>query len=248
MSHHNTESPASTHSGQGMGPYILLSALLPGLIAAFTLYIYRSQGHLVFRAHGFPIWVLGIFSAILIPLFIFEWSREKLTADFQLDMLDNDQLKQVNYFRIYLVTFLQTIWSIFVVLMLVWLFSEIAGLFLSILKAGTSNRKVLTDLYAYLLSLLPLVTLAAFVFLLLQLFRHRTTALAVGLFIYILARSLVYLNNPIGKFNPAAYMDWHLEWLSSKVALGTLWQESAYLMILLVVFFTLGYYMFARKR
>ena len=247
MSHHNTDSSSSTHAGSGMAPFILLSALLPGLLGAVALSIYRSQGHLVFRAVGFPIWILGIFSVILLPIFIFEWSREGLTGDFQLDLLDENRLERADYFRIYLVTFLHTVWSLFLVLILVWFFSEIAALFLAILGTGTSHKSMLNDLYAYLVSLLPLITLAAFVVLLIQLFKRRYTALAVGIFLYILARSLVYIDNQLGKLNPALYMDWHLKWLDPTINWGSLWQAAAYLIILFLVFFTVGYYLFVRK-
>lgn len=247
MSHDNTQSPVSIHSSPyGMGPFIILSTLLPGLLAAFALFIDRTQGHLVFRTTGFPVWVLGIFSTIIIPLFILEWAREAL-ANIRLEDPARNLLSRNARFRIYLVGFVRLLWSLLLILVLTWLFSEIAALFLSILGAGTGDKKMLTSFFAYLIDLLPLITMAAFMLLLLQAIKHSVTALVAGAFIYVLLRSLVYINNPLGKFNPALYMDWHLSWLDSAMNMASLWQGVAYLLVLFLVFFTSGYWLFARK-
>jgi len=247
MSHNNIESAASTHSNPlEMGHFIMLSALVPGVLAAFALFLNRGEGHLVFRATGFPIWVLGIFSTILIPLFIFEWAWGN-PASIELEGPEADELRRNEGFRIYLSRFTRNVWSILLILVLVWFFSEVAGLFLSILGTGTSSNKILTDFYAYLVALLPLMTLAAFVALLLQIFKHRIAAMAVGAFLYILFRSLVYIKNPLGSLNPALYMDWHLKWLDPLANWASLWQAAAYLTTLFLAFFILGYLLFARK-
>jgi len=248
MYHDNTESTVSTHSSpSGMGYFIMLSALLPGILAAFALFINRSEGHLLFRTTSFPVWVLGFFSTILIPLFILEWTREGLVS-IHLTNSDVELLKPSDYFRLYLAGFVRIIWSILFILVLVWFFSEVAALFLSILGTGTADKKLLTSFYAYLVDLLPLMTLAAFILLLLQTFNHRVTALATGGFLYILFRSLVYINNPIGKLNPALYMDWHLKWLDPTMNMATLWQTAAYLFLLFLVFFIASYWLYARKQ
>ncbi|NLW91279.1 MAG: hypothetical protein GXY34_06725 [Syntrophomonadaceae bacterium] len=247
MSHDNIESSVCIQSRHSeTEPFILLSALLPGILAAFALYMNRSEGHLLFRATGFPIWVLGIFSTILIPLFILEWSRQGL-ADIRLTDPEGNPLKRSDSFRIYLASFVRLVWTLLLILILVWFFSEVAGLFLSILGTGTGDEKILATFYAYLVALLPLMTLAAFMLLLLQAFKHHVPALVAGAFLYILLRSLTYLNNPIGKYNPALYMDWHLRWLDSSINMASLWREAAYLFVLFLVFFTAGYWLFARK-
>ncbi len=229
-----------------MEPFIMLSALLPGILAAFALFMNRSEGHLLFRATGFPVWVLGIFSTVLIPLFILEWSRQGL-ADIRLTDPEGNSLNRSDSFRIYLANFLSLVRNLLMILILVWLFSEVAGLFLSILGTGTGDDKILTSLYAYLAALVPLMTLAAFMLLLLQAFKHHVPALVAGAFLYILLRSLTYLNNPIGKYNPALYMDWHLKWLDSTMNMASLWQGAAYLFLLFLLFFVTGYWLFARK-
>lgn len=247
MFHDNTESTASTPANPlDMGHFLMISALAPGILAAFALFLSRSQGHLVFRATGFPVWVLGIFSTMLIPLFILEWAWGG-SSKTELETSQADEEGRNEYFRIYLASFVRVVWSLLLILVLVWAFSEIAGFFLSILGAGSSNHKVLTDFYAYLVALLPLITLAAFAAMLLQIFQHRITAIIVGAFLYVLFRALVYVNNPMGRLNPALYMDWHLRWLDPLMNWGTLWQSTTYLAVLLCVFFGLGYRLFARK-
>ncbi|MGE5390969.1 MAG: hypothetical protein ACM3PE_07880 [Deltaproteobacteria bacterium] len=229
-----------------MGLFIMLSALLPGILAAFALFVDRSQGLLVFRATGFPVWVLGIFSTVIIPLIILEWAREGLT-DIKLEDLEGRPLSGSDRFRIYLAGFVRMVWSLLLILVLVWFFSEVAALFLSILGTGSANQRTLTDFYAYLVDLLPLMTLAAFMFLLLQAFKHRITALVTMAFLYILLRYLVGMNNPISRFNPALSMDWHLKWLDPSVNMASLWQSAAYLFILFLIFFLGGYRLFKRK-
>lgn len=247
MSHDNTESPVSIHSSPSrMGPFIMLSSLLPGLLAAFALFIDRTQGHLIYRATGFPVWVLGLFSTIIIPLFILELAREAL-ANIRIEDSAGKLLSHKACLRRYIAGFVQLLWSLLLILVLAWGFSEIAALFLSILGTGTGDNKVLTSFYAYLIDLLPLMTIAAFMLLLFQALKHSVTALVSGASIYILLRSLVYINNPLGKLNPALYMDWHLRWLDYAINMASLWQEAAYLFLLFLVFFTAGYWLFARK-
>lgn len=229
-----------------MGPFILLSALLPGLFGAFALYINRSQGHIIFRATGFPVWVLGIFAVILVPLFIFEWIRDGLVGDIPIISGDMNMSSSADYFRAYLADFLRAARWIILVLLLVWVFSEIASLFLSILGVGTPDKRLLTNLYAYLISLLPLLVLTAFFFFLVQSIKNKAVALWVGAALYIATRCLVYIRNPLGKLNPAFYMDWHLKWLDPAVNWGELWLATGYLMVLLLAFFIGGYLLFKR--
>lgn len=225
---------------------MLISALLPGLMAALVLTLQNKTGIMLSSAIGFPIWVLGYFSSIIIPLFIFMWTADSFAGELEDQNLKIILLRPISRFKVYLAKIKAIVICTFINLIMVLCFSELAALFLGILSPGLGSAGG-HSIIAYLVSLVPLGFLAIASAFLAQFFKSSSSALITSILVYLAVQVLPIISPLTAKMLPSSYLDWYMLWLGTPVA----WEQILLALLFMFgsgfIFLAAGFYIFDRK-
>jgi len=224
---------------------LFVSALLPVLAAAAASLIYRQTGVLIFGSADFPIWVLGVFTRILLPLYIFMWAADSLAGVVEDLSIKMALLRPITRFKVYLSKNLAIITLVLLNLIIVFISSLGAALFVPTatgLLAGLGR-----GVAAYILSIFPLIGLIVIAAFLSQLVRSGSAALLVGILFYLAGLALSLISPLLGSLLPNAYTSWHLLWLAPMINWRAIGIAFVVLLANYLVFFPGGYYLFERK-
>ncbi|HWP96666.1 MAG TPA: ABC transporter permease subunit [Syntrophomonadaceae bacterium] len=225
---------------------MLLSAFIPGLMAVIAAILQKRTGILVFGSADFTIWVLSFFTSIFLPLFVFMWSADSFSGEVEDGSLKVALLRPVTRFKVYLSKHGAIKICIIINLLVVLLFSELAGMFLSILGTGFLPG-LGRGLAAYVLSVVPLMALMVMSAFVAQFFRSSSGALAMSILVYVGAQVLPIVSPMLGRLTPAAYTHWYLLWLTPSINWGLIIQALVIMLGGCLILFPAGYILFDRK-
>lgn len=224
---------------------LLVSALFPVLAAVAASLIYRQTGVLIFGSGDFPVWVLGFFTSVLLPLYIFMWSADSLAGSVEDLSIKMALLRPVTRFKIYLAKNLAIIILVLFNLIIALLAS--LGAF-GLVPAATGFMAGLgRGLAAYLLAIFPLIGLIVIATFISQMVRSGSAALLAGILFYLAGLALPLLSPVLGSLLPTAYTSWHLLWLAPVINWRAVGMALVVLMANYMIFFPAGYYLFERK-
>jgi ABC-2 type transport system permease protein len=224
---------------------MLFSVLVPALMAIVASILYRKTGVLIFGSADFSVWVLGIFTSVFLPLFIFMWSADSFAGELEDLSLKIALLRPITRFKVYLAKNLATINLVLISLLIVFVSSQVATLFIPTgigFMAGLGR-----SLVAYVESVFPLIGLIVIAAFVSQLLRSSSGALAIGIIVYIVALALPVISPLVGSLIPTAYTNWHLLWLAPSINWRAIGIAFLALLANYMVFFPAGYFLFERK-
>jgi ABC-2 type transport system permease protein len=223
-----------------------ISAIIPVGIAFLVALLHSKVGLLAVGPAGFPVFILGLFSSVLLPLFIFMWAADIFAGELGEGNLKIVLVRPISRFKIYLSKIIALGICTILILALILLFSLIAGVFL-----GGSFNEYLTGLgsglKAYLAATVPMISLAIAAAFIAQFFKSSSAALTTSIFVYIAARMLPVVFPSANKLLLFSYTNWHTMWLGSLGAPEKLIYAFLIMFSSCIILFTSGFYLFDTK-
>jgi ABC-2 type transport system permease protein len=224
--------------------FLAVTLLLP-VIAGLLLARFQSGIGIGAIASGdFPIVMLGLFTSIFLPLFVFMGAADVFAGEMGERTMKNTLTRPITRFKVFASK--QIALGVYIALYL------IAGLLASIMSAlffqdfgGVST--VFTWFLAYGSAFIPLLVLSIAAVLLAQFFSSSSSALTVSILLYLAFKVAAFFIPQIATYSPTAYTDWHMLWIGSRVAIGKMSSIFMFLMACSILFFTAGFYLFDKK-
>ncbi len=224
----------------------IISAIIPVGIALLVALLHEKVGILAVGPAGFPVFILGLFTSILLPLFIFMWAADIFAGEVGEGNLKIVLVRPISRFKIYLSKIMALGLATCSLLAVILIFTLLAGIILggsgSAYLAGLGN-----GLKAYLAATVPMVSLAITAAFIAQFFKSSSGALTTAIFIYIAARVLPVVLPAAAKVSLFSYTNWHTMWLGSLAAPEKLIYAFLIMLSSCIIFFTAGFYLFDTK-
>jgi ABC-2 type transport system permease protein len=192
----------------------------------------------------FPIVMLGLFTMIFLPLFVFMGAADQFSGELGDRTLKVVLTRPISRFKIFASKQISLALYIAAYLLVALVASVVSALWLS---GGNPGWAVLDWLLAYAAAFLPLLTLSVTAVFLAQFFSSSSGALTVSILLYIAVKVSAFIFPQISTYSPAAYMDWHMLWLSSPMASGQIVSVFMFLLACSILLFTAGFYLFDKK-
>ncbi|TVY02925.1 ABC transporter permease [Paenibacillus cremeus] len=222
--------------------FLGFSAILPVLLALSLRTLQPLLG-LFTISRSFPIDMLGLYTMLWIPLFIFLTAADLFPNEIASKTLKLALLRPISRFHVYLSKTLALLVGIAAMLLLVGVMTLACSLFLG--SAGSFNPlEVILTYAAAFLSMSAIAVLFVFV---VQFFGSSSGAFTFSIVLYAIAKVAPFFSHAVSAFSPTAYTDWHLLWISNTVSAGRLFSGVFFLISCCILFFSLGYFMFNRK-
>ncbi len=228
--------------------YLVISIIIP-VLAAVLFYFFRSRlGIFAVSAVSFPVMVLGWFTALLLPLFIFSTAADIFSGEVGEKTLKITLTRPISRFKVFASKNITIAAFTIIMLAVVFITSFISGLFLGGLDGGGQLPAGLSQwLPAYTAAIYPMLFLGILAAFVAQFFRSSGSALITCVFAYLAAKAIPLIFPGTARINPFAYTDWHVMWLGSSVTAGMLMNIFLLLLSYNLIFFAAGYYLFEKK-
>jgi ABC-2 type transport system permease protein len=224
--------------------FMILSLLIP--IGAGLLFGNFQSGFGInaVSAGEFPITMLSLFTAILLPLFVFMGAADLFSGEQGNRTMKIILTRPISRFKIFASK--QISLAIYIV---AYLFTALIGSVISsIFLNGELTFAAIVDwLIAYGTAFLPLVVLSIVAVLLAQFFTSSSGALTISILLYIGVKVVSVFIPQVSTYSPTAYLDWHMLWLENSLATGQIWNVFMFLLACSILCFTAGYYYFDKK-
>jgi ABC-2 type transport system permease protein len=192
----------------------------------------------------FPIVMLGLFTGIFLPLFIFMGAADQFSGELGDRTLKILLTRPISRFKVFASKQISLGLSIVVYLFLAMIGSVGSALFLS----GDVSVFAIGDwLLAYGSAFLPLAALSIAAVFIAQFFSSVSSALTVTVLLYIGAKVSSFFFPQVSTYSPTAYLDWHMLWIGSPMASNQVGSVFMFLIACSILFFTAGYYLFDKK-
>jgi ABC-2 type transport system permease protein len=223
--------------------FMAFSALLP-ILLAFSLHALQPILGLIAVSESFPVEMLGMYTLIWIPLFIFLTAADLFPNEIASRTLKLALLRPITRFQVFLAKTTAIGIGIGVLLVVLGFVTFLCSLVSG--QAGTAADwlGVFKAFCAAFVSMMALATVFVFVA---QFFKTTSGFLIFSIILYAAAKLAPFLVSSVSAFSPASYTDWHMLWLSSSVSTGKLVTTSVYLFSSCILFFTLGYFIFDKR-
>ncbi|WP_136605392.1 ABC transporter permease subunit [Paenibacillus dokdonensis] len=223
--------------------FFTFSIILPILLAV-SLHALQPILGLVTVSQSFPIQMLGIYTAVWIPLFILTMTADLFPSEVAARTLKLAFLRPNTRFHVFCAKVAALAVGIGTLLVLLGVVTLICNIFAGATLSFTEGLGVLK---AYVAAFVAMVALSAVFVFVSQFFKSASGFMVTAIVLYVALKISPFLLSAMSTFSPASYTDWHMLWISHNVAVGKLWSTSLYLLSSCVLFFTLGYYIFDRK-
>jgi ABC-2 type transport system permease protein len=223
--------------------FMAFSALLPILLAV-SLHSLQPMLGLIAVSESFPIEMLGLYTLIWIPLFIFLTTSDLFPQEVSARTLKLALLRPITRFHVYLAKTAALGAGVGSLLLVLLVVTFLCGIFAG--QPGTA-AEWLGNVKAFIAAFISMMALAAVFVFAAQFFKSATGCLVFAIVLYGAAKLAPFFVRSVSAFSPASYTDWHILWMSNTVSSGKLLEASLFLLSSFVLFFTLGYYVFDRK-
>jgi ABC-2 type transport system permease protein len=224
----------------------IISAIIPVGVALLIALLHNKAGVLAVGPAGFPIFILGLFTSTLLPLFIFMWTADIFAGEVGDRSLKVVMVRPISRFKIYLSKIMALGLSTVLLLAVILIFTLIS----SILLGGNGHEYlsgVSGGLIAYTAAIVPMLSLAIAASFIAQFLKSSSGALTTSIFVYIAARLLPVVLPSVSKVSLFSYTNWHEMWLGSLAAPEKLLYAFLVMLSSCIILFTLGYYLFDTK-
>jgi ABC-2 type transport system permease protein len=225
----------------------IIAALIPIGIALLIALLHNKSGILAVGSTGFPVFILGLFTSVLLPLFIFMWAADIFAGEVGEGTLKIMLVRPITRFNIYLSKIMALSFAIILLLAVILIASLISGLLL-----GGSGSQYLAGLNggikAHILAIVPMVSLAIAAAFVAQFFKSSSGALTSSILVYIIGRFLPIVIPMTSKVLLFSYTNWHVLWLGTALAPERLLYAFLIMLSSSIILFTAGFYLFDIKQ
>ncbi|MHB1043546.1 MAG: ABC transporter permease [Eubacteriales bacterium] len=224
---------------------LLVTALIP-VGTAMLLFLFKSKvGFLGLGATDFPILILGLFTNLFLPLFVFMWAADSFAGEAGERTLKLTLFRPITRIKVFTSKIIAIGLSIGIFLAILFILSLAAGMFLG--DAGSGWRAgFFNGIKAYSLAVLPMLALGIAAAFIAQFFRNSSGALTTSIFVYIAAKLLPLIVPQSAKLLLVSYTDWHMLWLGP-VSPEKLLYSFLFILSSGIIFFSAGCYLFDTK-
>ncbi len=224
---------------------LLVTALIP-LGMAMLLFFFKSKvGILGLGATDFPILILGLFTNLFLPLFVFMWVADSFAGEAGERTLKLTLIRPIARIKVFTSKIIAIGLVIGIFLAILFILSLVAGILLGDARSdwwiGFFN-----GLKAYSLAALPMLALGIAAAFIAQFFRNSSGALTTSIFVYITAKLLPMIVPQSAKLLLTSYTDWHMLWLGP-VSPEKLLYSFLFILSSGIIFFSAGCYLFDTK-
>jgi len=224
----------------------IISAVIPVGIALLIALLHSKVGVLAVGTADFPIFILGLFTSLILPLFIFMWAADIFAGEVGEGSLKIVLIRPITRFNIYLGKIMAL--SLFAILLLavILIFSLISGIFLG----GTGSEYLAgftSGIKAYILAIVPMISLGITSAFIAQFFKSSSGALTTSILVYIAGKLLPIVYPVASKVLLFSYTNWHVLWQGSSLAPERLLYAFLIMLSTSIILFTSGYYLFDIK-
>lgn len=224
--------------------FLALMLLLPVAAGILLSRFQQGIGIGAFSAQDFPITMLGIFTSVLLPLFLFMNAADSFAGEIGDRTMKNVLTRPITRFSVF--TSKQTALALSAVAYLAAGF--LASALSSFLLTQSGGFRTLgTWLLAYAAAAVPLLVISMLGVLLAQFFRNSGAALTVSILLYLAVKAGGFFLPQLSRFSPASYLDWHMLWVGSGLDFGRIGIVFMYLLGCSILLFIAGYSVFDRK-
>lgn len=224
--------------------FLIISAVFP-LAAMALIKLFQSKlGFLAVTSINYPVMILGLFTDLLLPLFIFTTAADLFAGEFGDKSIKIALIRPISRFKVFLSKNISIGIFIIIVLGIIFIYSVISGLFLD----GNAHLTGLLQVaLAYIVALIPMLALSVIAVFFAQLFQSSSGALATCIFIYIAGKVLPYVAPKAAKVFLFYYTNWHMLWLGNSVGAVKLLNIFMLILSYMIIFFPAGYFLFDKK-
>ncbi|MCX7748358.1 MAG: ABC transporter permease [Clostridia bacterium] len=224
---------------------LILSTLITLLTWILIYYLKVDTGLWVIQGEDYPIKALGIFAGFILPLFVSMITIDLFSEEYTKGTIKVALLRPIARYKIYLAKIVAVGIYIAANLLLIFITSSIASLFLGVgdhLAAST-----LQNLAAYIMALFPLLLVAVISSFVSQFFKSGSGALAAMVLIYFILKLSPLLLPALSTFSPLAAFDFYSLWTGSTLSPGNIFLMFMFMLSYYIIFLAPGIYLFDKK-
>ena len=227
--------------------YVLLviTALIPVAAALLIAFFQGGLGIAPVRSLDFPVYILGVFTKLLLPLFIFMTTADIFAGEIGDHTVKASLLRPVTRLRIYAAKISCTGLFILVFLALIYIVSVICSIFLG--TDGAFLTGVLTAAGQYFAAFLPLLLLGIISSFIALLAGGSSGALVLSLLVFIAAKTVGLVLPGVSGYLFTSYIDWYLLLASGTASLSKVAGVFMFILSYGIIFLGSGYLLFERK-
>lgn len=220
----------------------ILGALICLLRLGGNLLIAKVSGGEVVIKSNLIMSMLGFVTDIIIPLIVFMAVTDLFASEVQEDTLKASLMRPLTRFKVMTSKSL----AVFILSCAVMLVMFIACLVMQIVS-GNSLSIVPQSLAAYLIDMIPIISLVAMALLINMISKSPTLAMLLCIVVYIFFKYLNLYVSPLGQMVFTAYTQWHKIWIGSQLPIGSLMAKAGILFGSVLILYTLSYIIFDSK-
>jgi ABC-2 type transport system permease protein len=224
--------------------FFLASAVVPVLIA-FSFNALQPTIGLLAVSQSFPIQMLELYTALMIPLFLFLAISDLFPQEISSRTLKLALLRPISR----LGAFSAKVFALGIAIAALLVLLAVVTMACNVIM-GTADLGTLDGFgygKAYLAGFLSMWALSSVFVFAAQFFRSASGFLIFSIALYAAAKLAPFFIKGFSAFSLASYTDWYLLWLSHSVSSGRLFTSLLFVLSGLILFFSLGYMMFDRK-
>ncbi|WP_372635534.1 ABC transporter permease [Cohnella sp.] len=224
--------------------FLLMTFAIPIGAGVLLANVQSGFGLGVMTSGEYPIAVLGLFTGIFLPLFVFMGAADQFSGEQGDRTMKNVLTRPISRFKVFVSKQAALGVAIAVHLFAALVGSSIAAVFLS---GSFRLGDTLDWMIAYGAAFLPLLALSIAAVFLAQFFASGIGALAVSVLLYVALRAGAFFFPQLHSYSPTAYLNWHTLWLGNPLPAGQLWSVFMFLAACCILLFTAGFYFFDKK-
>ncbi|RKN80600.1 ABC transporter permease subunit [Paenibacillus ginsengarvi] len=221
---------------------VVLTVLVP-VAAAFLLGRVQT-GIGLSLGRDFPELMLGLFTAVWLPLFLFMAAAESFAGEYADRTIKLVLLRPISRAGAFASKVLALLLYLAALLAVVWLVSVAAGL---VLDGGATLAGLPGSIAAYAAAFVAMSAVGTAASFVAQWLRSGVGTLALCVFLYVAAKLLPFFFPGTAIWSFVTYTDWHTLWVGETAAAGKLLQIFGFLLSSCIISYTAGWYMFERK-
>nr|WP_273385856.1 ABC transporter permease subunit [Cohnella zeiphila] len=225
--------------------FLLSTVLLPALGAAALSSLQSGTAIGFGLGSDLPMLMLGLFTTLLLPLFLFMAAVDSFTGEFASRTIKLVLTRPISRSKAFASKVLALAVLIAVSLGAVWLASAAAEL---LSGGGLTGSGLIDGVVAYASAFLPMLAVALMSVLLAQRFHNSAGALGLIVLVYVLAKLLPFLFPSAAVWSVYSYTNWYSLWIGGGVPSGKLLNTTLLLFSYCVMAYMGGLMQFERKR
>jgi len=224
--------------------FLAVTLLLPVLAGVLLSRFQSGIGIGAVASQDFPIIMLGLFSSLFLPLFVFMGAADVFSGEMGDRTMKLALTRPISRFKVFASKQLALLLYIALYLLAALLASVLSALFFTHF-GGIAT--VLDWLLPYGSAFVPLLVMSVAAVCLAQFFSSSSSALTVSILLYAGLKVAAFFIPQLAAYSPTAYTDWHMLWIGGTLAGAKIANIFMFLMACSILLFTAGYYLFDKK-